>query len=100
MQVAVKHIHGQGEGRISSETLTSILTQSNLKRFLGLRTNYEKVLQIDHVSIEMSVKVYVVRSCTHACQPTVGTNTLRSNGGAMIHVRRIWSGIGKEHQVW
>lgn len=90
LQVAVKHIHGQSEDRISSETLT------NLKRFLGSRTTHEKGLQIDRVSIEMSVvKVYVVRSCTHACQPTVGTNTPRSNGGAMIHVRRIWYGIGK-----
>lgn len=71
------------QDRISSETLTSILKKSNLKRLLGLRTTQEKGLQIDCVSIEMSVKVYVVRSCTHACQPTVGTNTPRSNGGAM-----------------
>lgn len=57
--------------------------KTNLKLFLGLRTTHEKGLQIDCVSIEMSVKVYVVRLCMHACQPTVGTNTPRSNGGAM-----------------
>lgn len=83
LQVAVKHIHGQREDRISSETLILISTKYNLNRFLGLRTTREKGLQIDCVSIEMSVKVHVVRSCTHACQTTVGTNTPRSNGGAM-----------------